>query len=55
MPPVKKVVTWVVLAFVLYAIVTSPDAAAGIFTNAWKVISDGVGNVGVFFNHLLGR
>ena len=55
MPPVKKVVTWVVLAFVLYAILTSPDSAAGMAGNAWNILANGVGNIGVFFNRLLGR
>ena len=54
MPPVKKIVMWLVVIFLLYAILTSPDDAASIFGSAWDVVSNGVQNIGRFFDSLLG-
>ncbi|MGG5257692.1 hypothetical protein [Phycicoccus avicenniae] len=53
MPPVKKIVMWLVVVFLLYAILTSPDSAANIFGSAWDVIAGGVSNIGRFFDSLL--
>ena len=53
MPPVKKIVMWLVVVFLLYAILTSPQEAADIFGSAWDVVSNGVQNVGAFFDSLL--
>lgn len=54
MPPVKKIVMWLVVVFLLYAILTSPQSAADIFSSAWDVVVGGVKNVGAFFDKLLG-
>jgi hypothetical protein len=54
MPPIKKIVLWLVVVFLLYAILTSPSEAADIFGTAWSVIYTGVVNVGEFFDNLLG-
>ncbi len=54
MPPVKKIVLWLVVAFLLYAILTSPTQAASIFGSAWAVLVTGATNVGAFFDSLLG-
>ena len=53
MPPIKKIVMWLVVVFLLYAILTSPKEAADIFGAAWSVLANGVKNVGSFFDHLL--
>lgn len=53
MPPVKKIVMWLVVVFLLYAILTSPDSAANIFGSAWDVVAGGVRNIGQFFDSLL--
>ncbi len=53
MPPVKKIVVWLLVVFLLYAILTSPDSAASIFGSAWDVIANGVTNIGRFFDSLL--
>lgn len=54
MPPVKKIVMWLVVVFLLYAILTSPQSAADIFGSAWDVVANGVRNIGTFFDSLLG-
>ena len=35
MPPVKKIVMWLVVIFLLYAIFTAPTEAADMFQAAW--------------------
>ena len=44
---------WLVVIFLLYAILTSPDSAASLFGSAWDVVANGVGNIGRFFDSLL--
>ena len=53
MPPIKKIVMWLVVVFLLYAIVTSPSDAASIFESAWDVVTNGVSNVAAFFDSLI--
>lgn len=53
MPPIKKIVLWLVVIFLLYAILTSPTEAASIFGSAWDVVTNGVRNIGEFFDSLL--
>ncbi|KGN30922.1 hypothetical protein N802_05860 [Knoellia sinensis KCTC 19936] len=55
MPPVKKIVTWLLVIFMLYAIFTSPGDAANIAGSAWDVVANGVTNVGSFFDSLIAR
>ncbi|MEO7753400.1 MAG: hypothetical protein ABIS35_08300 [Terracoccus sp.] len=55
MSKAKKVILWVVLAFFVYAIFTSPDKAADIVANIWGVIVDGFNAILQFFNSLLSR
>ena len=55
MPPVKKIVMWLVVIFLLYAIFTSPTEAANIFGSAWDVIANGVKNIARFFDSLISR
>jgi hypothetical protein len=53
MPPIKKIVLWLVVIFLIYAIVTSPQNAADIFASAWDIVVNGVKNVAAFFDSLL--
>ena len=55
MPPIKKIVTWILVIFLLYAILTNPDAAADIVGSAWDIIYSGLQNIFSFFNELLQR
>ncbi len=55
MSKARKVILWVVLAFFVYAIFTSPDKAADIVANIWGVIVDGFNAILQFFNSLLSR
>ncbi|GAB3074009.1 hypothetical protein GCM10027080_16810 [Pedococcus soli] len=52
---VKKILLWVLVAFAIYAIITSPDQAAQIVKTSWSILADGVRNIGNFFDALLGR
>ena len=53
--PIKKIVLWLLTIFLIYAILTSPDAAANIVGSAWDVVANGVKNVAIFFDSLLSR
>lgn len=55
MPPVKKIFWWLIVIFLLYAILTSPDDAAAMVGNIWDIIVGGVENIGQFFDNLLNR
>lgn len=55
MPPVKKIVTWLIVIFLLYAIITSPSDAANIVGSIWDLVTSGVSNIGRFFDSLIAR
>ncbi len=55
MPPIKKIVLWLLVVFLLYAILTSPADAANIFGSAWDVVKNGVTNIASFFDNLIRR
>ncbi|GAA1805964.1 MAG: hypothetical protein LCH77_10930 [Actinobacteria bacterium] len=55
MPPIKKIVLWLIVIFLLYAILTSPSEAADIVDSAWDVVRNGVRNIFDFFDALLNR
>jgi len=55
MPRVKKILLWVLLAFVVYAVVTSPSKAADIVHTAWDITVQGSNGIGDFFDALLNR
>lgn len=52
-PPVKNVVLWLIAIFMVYAILTAPEAAAGIIGGTWDVVETSVSNIGIFFDRLL--
>ena len=54
MPPIKKIVLWLLVAFLLYAVLTSPDSAARIFSSIWEIITNGLSNIARFFDRRIG-
>lgn len=52
---IKKIVLWVVVAFIAYAIFTSPDKSADIVRTIGSIVKDGVVNIGHFFDAILNR
>jgi hypothetical protein len=55
MKHVKKIVLWTLVAFFIYAVITSPGQAADIVQNAWDLLLQGFKNIGSFFNSILNR
>jgi hypothetical protein len=55
MPPIKKIVLWLLTIFLLYAILTSPTEAADMVGTAWEILVNGVRNIGRFFDSLIAR
>jgi hypothetical protein len=55
MPPVKKIIWWLVVIFLLYAILTNPTEASNIVGSIWDIIKNGVENIFRFFDSLLKR
>ena len=55
MPPVKKIVVWLIVIFLLYAIFTNPSGAANIVSDVWHILEKAVKNIAKFFDELLSR
>ncbi|HET8983771.1 MAG TPA: hypothetical protein VFN47_13855 [Pedococcus sp.] len=55
MPRVKKILLWILVAFAIYAIFTSPDRAADIVRTSGSILVDGGKGIGQFFDALLRR
>ncbi|MBK8731141.1 MAG: hypothetical protein IPM00_18185 [Tetrasphaera sp.] len=55
MPPIKKIVLWLLVIFLLYAIFVSPTEAAAMVGNVWDILANGVTNVARFFDALIKR
>ncbi len=55
MPPVKKIVVWLIVIFLLYAIFTNPTDAANIVSDVWHILEKAVKNIAKFFDELLSR
>ncbi len=51
----KRLLVWVLIAFAIYAVVTSPEQAADIVQTSGSIVADGAGSIGDFFDALLGR
>lgn len=49
----KRIIWFIVLAFVLYAVVTSPQQAASYVQDAFFFLADAVESVFTFFSSLL--
>ena len=55
MSRVRKILGWVLLAFLVYAVIESPTQAADIVRTAFDIIAQGVRAIGQFFDSLLRR
>jgi hypothetical protein len=55
MKHVKKIVLWTVVAFFIYAVITSPTQAANIVQGAWNIVVHAVSSIAAFFNSILNR
>ncbi|WP_172669690.1 hypothetical protein [Arsenicicoccus sp. oral taxon 190] len=54
-PKIKKVLLWLLVAFLIYAIIVSPDRAADIVRTVWDILVQAVQSLGRFFDKLLNR
>ena len=52
---VKKVAGWLLIAFLIYAVVKSPTQAADIVHTSFDVLSQGVQAIFTFFDALIRR
>ena len=55
MPLIKKIVLWLLVIFMLYAIFVSPNEAASLVGTVWDILVNGVRNVARFFDALINR
>lgn len=53
MPPIKKIVVWLIVIFLGYAVLTQPNTAAEMVRSAWDIAFGGVRNIFTFFSQLL--
>lgn len=53
MPPVKKIVTWLVVIFLVYAILTAPNEAAAMVSAVWDFTVSAASNIAEFFDSLI--
>ena len=49
----RQIIVVIVLAFVVYAVVNSPQQSANVVNDAWGSIKHGLHSVGTFFNTLI--
>lgn len=49
---IKTILIWGIFAFIVYAIITSPERAADIVQATWEIIATGFGNIFTFFDEL---
>jgi hypothetical protein len=50
----KKIITLLVVGFAVYYLLTAPQGAANVVSDASGSIMDAFGQVGVFFDELVG-
>ena len=55
MSRVRKILGWVLLAYVVYAIVKSPTQAADVVRTTFEILADGVRSIFAFFDSLMSR
>ena len=55
MPPIKKIILWLLVIFLLYAIFVSPNEAASIVGTIWDILVNAVKNIFRFFDALISR
>jgi hypothetical protein len=49
----KKIITWTLVIFALYTVISAPDKAAQIVNNAFDLIAQGGQSVAAFFDQLV--
>ena len=49
----RQIIVLIVVAFLIYAVITSPNQSAGVVGNAWDAIKHGVHQIGIFFSSLI--
>jgi len=49
---VKLILTWILVIFLVYAIVTKPDRAADVVESVWSFLAGSVEGFGRFFEEL---
>lgn len=52
---VTRILTWLVVIFVVYAILTAPDQAADLAAGGANILKSGAENLAAFFSNLLNR
>ncbi|ROS73550.1 hypothetical protein [Cellulomonas sp. PhB143] len=50
---VKVLLLWLVIAFLIYAVINSPDKSADLLHSVWDVITQAFTSIGQFFSSLL--
>jgi hypothetical protein len=55
MSRVRRILGWVLLAYLLYAIVKSPTQAADVVRTSFEILAEGVRSIFTFFDSLLNR
>jgi hypothetical protein len=53
MPPIKKIVVWLVVIFLVYAILTAPNEAADMVSAVWDFTVSAVSAIAEFFDSLI--
>lgn len=51
----RRILGWVLLIYLIYAIVKSPAQAADLVRTAFEILAEGVRSIFTFFDSLLGR
>lgn len=54
MQRVKKILMWIVIAFAVYAVFTSPDRAAELVKTLGAILADGAASIFRFLDALIG-
>ena len=55
MSRVRKILGWVLLAYVVYAIIKSPTQAADVVKTSFEILDEGVRSIFAFFDSLIAR
>jgi hypothetical protein len=52
-PKARKIILVIVLVFVVYAVINSPEQSADVVKSAFDTLLDGLQSIGLFFDRLL--
>lgn len=53
MPRARKIILILVLVFLIYAVINSPDQSAEVVNSAFDILVDGLQSIARFFDQLL--